>query len=124
MFAVTALMRDSVTIKRESVARVDGFAVKTWTTAARGSSLPTTAICRIQSDKPEDVVGLGARADRRAWRIYFDSDPEIDVRDRIYFTESQGSTERECIVLEPSFQFDNSSALWRCRVQEWIATVD
>lgn len=116
-------MRDEVTIKREELVKGEGDFIRTWTISARGSGAVTNPVCRIQADKPEEAIGLGLRGDRRLWRIYFDSDPDIDVRDRVYITEA-GQPEYECIVVEPSFQWDNQGRLWRCRVQQYIAALD
>src|SRR5689334_15619751 len=107
--SISSLMKDSVTIKREETSRgTGGDCEKTWTIGARGSPGITNPRCRIQSDKPEEAIGLGVRADRRLWRIYFDEDPFIDTRDRVYIPEADHS-EFECIVIEPSFQWDNQN---------------
>lgn len=116
-------MTHSVTLKREELVKGEGDFVRTWTTIARGSDLPTSIGCRIQSDKPEEAIGLGVRADRRLWRIYFAEDPFIDTRDRVFIPET-GHSDYECIVIEPSFQWDNQNRLWRCRVQQYIAGLD
>jgi len=125
MFAVTSLMRDTITIKRETVTRVDGCASKEWTEEARGSSgYPTTATCRIQDLPVEECAAYGCRSDARSYKIYFDASPIIDVRDRVYFTDPDG-IQRECIVVKPSHSFDGPIvAVWKCIVTEYIAMVD
>ena len=124
MFFVTELMRDTITIKRETVTRVDGVAQKEWTTGARGSPGITTARCRIQDAQSSETAVFAVRADQRSYKIYFDSSPMIDTRDRVYFTDSDG-VNRECIVLEPSKSFDGPiAAVWKCLVTEYIGMVD
>lgn len=116
-------MRDSITIKREEYVKGEGDIVKSWSTGARGSPGITAPVCRIQAKKPEEAIGLGLRGDRRLWRIYFDADPFIDTRDRVYIPETDHS-DYECIVIEPSFQWDNQDRLWSCMVQQYIAALD
>ena len=124
MFAVTSLMRDTITIKRETVTRVDGCASKEWTTGARGSPGITSAKCRIQDLPVEEGAMYGVRSDVRSYKIYFDASPMIDVRDRVYFTDLDG-VNRECIVVKPSHSFDGPiAAVWKCIVTEYIAMVD
>lgn len=111
-------------IKREVVTRVDGFAVKTWTTAARGSAGITDVVGRAQDLPADEAAMYGVRADARSYKLYFDSSPMIDTRDRVYFTDADG-VDRECIVVRPSFSFDGPiAAVWKCIVTEYIATVE
>jgi len=124
MFFVETLMRDTITIKRESVTRVDGVAQKTWTTAARGSDLPTTATGRAQDLAAEAQSLYGVDSDVRAWKIYFSESPRITSADHVFFEDSDG-VEHECRVLKPSYSFDGPiAAVWRCDVAEYIATED
>jgi len=124
MFAVESLMRDEITIKRLSIERVDGAAESVWTTESRGSSLPTTAACRVQDLAPEEVALYGCRSDARSFKLYFSESPVIDTRDRVYFTDPDG-IERECIVVRPSFSFDGPiAAVWKCIVTEYVSVLD
>lgn len=115
-------MRDSLTIKREEVTLGEGDAIKTWTTAARGSSFPSSDVsCRIQDLPGAEAITYGLRGDVRSYKIYFDEDPVIDTRDRVYFDDA-GGTERECVIVGPSFSFDGPAArLWKCIATEYIA---
>lgn len=121
---VGMLMRDTITIKRETVVRTDGVAQKTWTTGARGSDLPTEVTGRAQ-DLPSSEASLyGVDADVRAYKLYFDESPQITSADHVFFEDADG-TERECRVLKPSYSFDGPiAAVWRCDVAEYKATED
>lgn len=119
--SISGWMRDTVSIKREEFAKdSEGVAVKTWTTAERGSSYPHTSVrCRIQDLPPEQVFKLGGKTDLRMWKIYFDSEPYIDTRDHVFFTDTD-SIPRECDVFSPSFSYDSLQArLWKCIVREF-----
>ncbi len=109
-------------IKRESVASGSEYATKTWTTAARGSMLPTEMSCRAQDVLPDEKTMLGVRAENRSYRLYFSENPYIDTRDHVVVTDTEG-VERECFVLHPSFSFDGAQArLWKCIVVDYTAT--
>jgi hypothetical protein len=119
---VSSLMRDTITIKRETVSAVDGFATTEWTTVARGSGGITEPRCRIQDMPSAEAAAYGVSADIRSWKIYFAESPMIDARDHVFLTDSDG-TEHECRVLKPSWSFDGPmAAVWRCDVAEYIAT--
>lgn len=124
MFFVDALMRDTITIKREETVRTDGVAQKTWTTAARGSGGITEIVGRVQDLAAESASLYGVDADVRAFKIYFSESPQITSADHVFFEDSDG-VERECRVLKPSFSYDGPiAAVWRCDVAEYIATED
>lgn len=124
MFFVETLMRDAITIKRETTVRTDGVAQKTWTTGARGSDLPTSATGRAQDLAAEAQSLYGVDADVMAYKIYFSESPQITSADHVFFEDSDG-IERECRVLKPSYSFDGPiAAVWRCDVAEYIATED
>ncbi len=117
--------RDTVAILRETVAD-DGseYATKTWTTGARGSSLPTSVSCRAQDVLPEEATMLGVTSANRAYKLYFSDDPYIDSQDHVVVTDT-GGVERECFVLHPSFSFDGAQArLWKAIVVEYGATLE
>lgn len=82
---VSSLMRDTITIKRETVSAVDGFATTEWTTVARGSGGITEPRCRIQDMPSAEAAAYGVSADIRSWKIYFAESPMIDARDHVFF---------------------------------------
>lgn len=90
-----------VTIKRLAVTQgTAGGQVRTYTTAARGSS-PTTALCRAMIMTPKERVDYGVRASVEGWKFLFPEDPKITLNDRIEFdfVTNQSETVK---VLTPS----------------------
>lgn len=124
MFFVETLMRDTITIKRETTVRTDGVTQKTWTTDARGSDLPTSATGRVQDLPAAEASLYGCDSDVKSYKLYFAESPRITSADHVFFTDAD-DVEHECRVLKPSYSFDGPiAAVWRCDVAEYIATED
>ena len=103
--------RDTVTLKRAArTSDAGGTPVDTYTTTSRGS-LPTTWKCRAQPLSSKEKIAYGVSANEDVWKFLGTENPQIDVRDHIAWTDTDG-TSREASVIQPSRNLDGQSRLY------------
>ena len=88
--------KHSVVVKTQTNSKTaGGAAIKAWTTGAR------TVKCNRQGIASADLVAFGIRAGRRGWKLFTDSNPDINEQCHVFFDEFDG-TAVEASVTQPS----------------------
>lgn len=116
--SVKSLTSDyTVTIKRVSETK-DGMGgpVRTFSTANRGS-LPTLISCALQSLDGEEREAYGVRASSEAWMMFTDTDPQMDLRDQIVFTDDS-SVSHTAFCIRRSIDEAGKNRVWTTFVEE------
>lgn len=111
------LERDTVTIKRLGTTQdAAGGKVESYTTANRGS-LPTSWKCRIQEMAADEAIRYGLSGTERSWKFLGTSNPQIDERDQITFTDSE-SVAHTVEVVGAQRNPDNQGILFQVNGEE------
>lgn len=111
------LSRDTVTIQRKSTTQEsDAGTVPTFNTANRGA-LPTSVNCRAQEMSADEENSFGISGNNIGWKFLFPTDPQIDERDQLVFTDSQ-SVSHTIDVLGKQRNADNQGIMFQVNGEE------
>jgi len=117
MVIAALLSRDTVTIQRKSTTQdADGGINETFNTANRGA-LPTSANCRAQEMSADEEIEFGISGNNIGWKFLFPTDPQIDERDQLVFTDSQ-SVSHTVDVLGKQRNADNQGIMFQVNGEE------
>ncbi len=117
MVIAALLSRDTITIQRKSTTQdADGGINETFNTANRGA-LPTSANCRAQEMSANENIEFGISGNNIGWKFLCPTDPQIDERDQIVFTDSQ-SVSHTIDVLGKQRNADNQGIMFQVNGEE------
>ncbi len=117
MVIAALLSRDTVTIHRKSTTQdADGGPVEVFNTTNRGT-LPTSAKCRAQEMSADEEIEFGISGNNIGWKFLLPTDPQIDERDQLVFTDSQ-SVSHTVDVLGKQRNADNQGIMFQVNGEE------
>lgn len=102
----------TITIMREGVTEgTGGGQTKTWTTGNRTGGIPTSLTGIVQPANTRDLEVAQQLSINVSHKVYFTSDPKVDRRDRLQFTDGAGTT--RTLQVRGKVNFDEAGLLYR-----------